>query len=157
MKKNNEAVVNEILLQNYDKYYRIAYGYVHNEADALDIVQEGAYKAIYKAEKLKQPQYADTWICRIMMNEAIEFLRKNKSNAVELEKCETGKEESYEDIDLRNAIEQLSPPEKTVVILRYFEDLSLEQVAQVAGENLSTVKSRLYRALGKLKLSMDEA
>lgn len=155
MKKVNEEVIHEMLLEHYDKYYRIAYGYVHNEPDALDIVQEGAYKAIFHSRKLKKPEYADTWICRIIMNEAIAFLRKNRRCQVGLEKCEMGTEQQYEDIDLRNAIEGLSPAEKTVVMLRYFEGMSLEQVAQTAGENLNTVKSRLYRALDKLKLSLD--
>lgn len=156
MKKDTEILVHEILLENYDKYYRIAFGYVHNEEDALDIVQEGAYKAIFYAEKLKQPEYADTWICRIMMNEAVEFLRKNDRNYVEFDTCEMGKSESYENIDLRNAIDALSQNERAVVQLRYFEEMSLQQVAQVVGENLSTVKSRLYRALSKLRISLEE-
>lgn len=157
VKKEKEKIIDELLLKNYEKYYRIAFSYVHNEADALDIVQEGAYKAIFHSEKLRKPEYADTWICRIIMNESVEYLRKNRANHVELEKCETGKEETYEDIDLRQAIDRLSDQERTVVVLRFFEDMSLEQIARAANENLSTVKSRLYRALGKLKLSLEEA
>lgn len=57
MKRDNETVISQVLLQNYNKYYRIAFGYVHNEADALDIVQEGAYKAIYHSDKLKKQEY----------------------------------------------------------------------------------------------------
>lgn len=156
MKKDKEMLVEEILLKNYDKYYRIAFGYVHEEQDALDIVQEGAYKAIFNAKKLKNEKFADTWICRIIMNEAVEYLRKNKRYFEDIETCTTGKEETYEDTDLREAMEKLSTKEKTVVMLRYFEDMSLEQVAQMVDENISTVKSRLYRALGKLKFTLAE-
>lgn len=156
VKKDNETIINEKLLENYQKYYRLAFGYVHNEADALDIVQEGAYKAIFHSDKLKQPQYADTWICRIMMNEAIEFMRKNRADTVEYSNCEAGMEETYEDVDLKNAIDGLSAAEKSIVMLRYFEGMTLEETARAAGENISTVKSRLYRALGKLKLSLEE-
>lgn len=60
----------------------------------------------------------------------------------------------YENIDLRAAMEKLSTKDKTVVMLRYFENMSLEQVADVLGENLSTIKSRLYRALGKMKVNL---
>lgn len=155
VKKDKEAIIHEKLVENYNKYYRIAFGYVHSEEDAMDIVQEGAYKAIFHAEKLKKTEYADTWICRIMMNEAIEFLRKNRRDYVELELCETGKEESYEDVDLKKAIDALPVKEKTVVQMRYFEEMSLEQIARMLNENLSTVKSRLYRALAKLKLSLE--
>ncbi len=155
MGNKNEAVINELLLTNYDKYYRIAYGYVHNETDALDIVQESAYKAIYHSDRLKKAEFADTWICRIVINEAMEFFRKNSRNYVEMDISDTGKEEKYTDIDLQRAIDRLSPEEKKVVLLRYFEDMSLNQVAEIVGENLNTIKSRLYRALDKLKISLD--
>lgn len=157
MRKNKEYIVNEMLLKNYEKYYRIAYGYVYNEADALDVVQEGAYKAILNADKLKKPEYADTWICRIMMNEALELLRRNKKNEPGYLDERSGREETYEDLDLKNAMERLSERDRMIVVLRYFEDMSLDQVAQAIGENLSTVKSRLYRALAKLRLSLEEA
>lgn len=155
MGNKNEAVINELLLKNYDKYYRIAYGYVHNEADALDIVQESAYKAIYHSDKLKKTEFADTWICRIVINEAMEFFRKRSRDYVEMDISDTGKEEKYTDIDLQRAIDRLSPEEKKIVLLRYFEDMSLNQVAEIAGENLNTIKSRLYRALNKLKISLE--
>ena len=56
-----------------------------------------------------------------------------------------------ERLDLYDAIARLSPPEQTVVKLRFFEDLKLEEIAQCTGTNLNTVKSRLYKALRKLK------
>lgn len=77
-----ENLINENLIKNYNKYYRLAYSYVHNESDAMDIVQEGAYKAILKSESLKSVEYIDTWIYRIMINEALGFLRKNKRKRV---------------------------------------------------------------------------
>lgn len=164
MEKDKELVINELLITNYEKYYRMAYSYVHNENDALDIVQESAYKVIFYAKKLKEIRYADTWICRIVINESIELLRRTRRY------CEDGFDENimgnhtsyetsnsqvgYESIDLKSAMEKLSTKDKTVVLLRYFEDMSLEQVADVLGENLSTVKSRLYRALGKMKVNL---
>lgn len=156
MRNNNEAVINELLLKNYEKYYRIAYGYVHNETDALDIVQESAYKAIYHSDKLKKTEFADTWICRIVINEAMEFFRKASRDYVGMDISDTGEEERYADIDLERAIDRLSPDEKNVVLLRYFEDMSLNQVAEIVGENLNTIKSRLYRALNKLKISLGD-
>lgn len=156
MKHTKEQVIEEALLKNYAKYYRMVFTYVRNEADALDVVQEGAYKAMSRANQLKKVSYVDTWICRIMLNEAKQFLRKNKQEYTDILETEIGIEERYEDIDLRRAIDQLSPLEKTTIVLRYFEDMSLEQVAEVLDENLNTVKSRLYRALGKLKITLSE-
>lgn len=156
MKQTKEKAVEAQLLTNYKKYYRMVFTYVHNETDALDIVQEGAYKAIYHADKLKEIEYLDTWICRIMLNEAKEFLRKNKREYEDILEVEIGKNEVYEDIDLRRAIDGLAPKEKAIVILRFFEDMSLEQVANVLQENQNTVKSRLYRALDKMKVRLSE-
>ena len=56
--------------------------YVHNEADAADIVQEGAYRAIKYCDALKNEAYASTWIYRIMLNEVFRFLGAKKRGYV---------------------------------------------------------------------------
>ena len=129
---------------------------MHNENDALDIVQESAYKAVKNSHTLKNPQYAGTWIYRIVINESISFLRKQKQNDTVLYETDGECEDRYSDIDLHQALEQLEVTDKTVIVLRYFEGLQLNQIAEVLDENLSTVKSRLYRSLKKLRVSMEE-
>lgn len=54
-------------------------------------------------------------------------------------------------IELKQALNKLTDKERAVIVLRYFEEMSLNDVAYILGENLSTVKSRIYRALEKLK------
>lgn len=154
-RNRKEQAVQNALLENYEKYYRLAYGYVHNEADAMDIVQEGAYKAILKSDSLKNLEYVDTWIYRIMINEAFSLLRQRRDIA-DMEEVNAAKEDSYANIDLQNAIEGLPPKDRTIVMLRFFEDKRLEEIAEILNENLSTVKSRLYRVMGKLKLVLGE-
>jgi len=153
--KTNDAVISEILTTEYAMFYRIAFSYVRSEADALDIVQESAYKAIYHANKLKRQEFAKTWICRIVINEAVSFLRKRTKEQTEPILAEVAAGEKEDMTDLRNALEKLSPEEKTVIILRFFEDMKLEEVAAVCKESVSTVKSRLYRTLKKLKLDLE--
>lgn len=153
--KTREKIVEEMLLQNYNKYYRLAYSYVHNEADASDIVQNGAYKAILKAETLKKKEFAGTWVYRIMLNEIFDFCRKEKQNTFAELPTDEGKEDIYEDVDLKKALNKLAPEEKAVVELRYYEDLKLEEIAELLNENLSTVKSRLYRCMKKLRLELE--
>ncbi len=152
--KEKETLIQELLVAQYEKYYRMAYSYVHSESDAQDIVQEAAYKAIYHAGKLKQQEFADTWICRIVINEAINYVKKNKKPYVDLEEADIGREAVYEDVDLKAAIDRLPPKDKTIIILRFFEEMSLEQIAQICNENVNTIKSRLYRTLKKLKLEL---
>ena len=154
--KDKETLIQDLLVGHYEKYYRMAYSYVHCESDAMDIVQEAAYKAIYHAEKLNTTEFADTWICRIVINEAITYIKKNKKPYAELEEIETGREEVYEDVDLRAAIDRLPVKDKTVIVLRFFEDMSLEQIAEICDENINTIKSRLYRTLRRLKLDLQD-
>ena len=151
-----EALVHECLVKNYEKYYRMAYSYVFCEQDAMDIVQEGAYRAILKSDLLKQPEYVDTWICKIVINEALRFLKKNKLASVDMESLpEQGKEDEVEDIDLQRALDKLDEQERAIVVLRYFEEEKLENIGKTTNLNVNTVKSRLYRAMDKLKKYME--
>lgn len=155
-KAKKEQKVEQVLLENYNSYYRLAYSYVHNEADAGDIVQNGAYKAILHSDSLKQEEYAATWVYRIMLNEIFRFLKKDKTISMDEIQVEYGKEDSYENVDLRNALNAMSMEDKAVIELKYFEDLKLTEIAEVLGENVNTVKSRLYRGLKKLRLELAE-
>ena len=147
-----EEVIHATLVKQYDKYYRLAFCYASNQEDAMDIVQEGACRAIAAAEQLKYPQFADTWVYRIMINTAREYLRRNRREVAAGEELpEEGREDTYEETDLYRALQQLDEKERTVVICKYFEDMTLDEIADTEKENVNTVKSRLYRALKKLR------
>lgn len=60
-------------------------------------------------------------------------------------------EENCDRIDLERALDSLAKKDKAVVLLRYFEDKKLEEIAEILNENVSTVKSRLYRSMKKLR------
>ena len=151
-----EALIHECLVNHYEKYYKIAYSYTFDEQDAMDVVQEGAYRAILKSGSLKQPEYADTWICRIMINEALRFLTKNRGRTVELSEApEQGEPDRMPDPDLKAALTALDEKDRAIVVLRYFEEEKLETIGQMLDLNVNTVKSRLYRAMDKLKKYME--
>ncbi len=154
-KRTKEKIVEEILLRDYDKYYRLAYSYVKNEMDAGDIVQNGAYQAIRKAHTLQKEEYAATWIYRIMLNEIFKSYREKSTEDIDQMAEVIGQEDSYQNVDLERALNSLSKEDKAVVELKYFEEMKLSEIAKVLGENLSTVKSRLYRSLKKLKLELE--
>lgn len=146
-----EKIIEDVLTENYRQLYRLAYGYVRNEEDALDIVQESAYKAIREADKLKTPAFAKTWIYRIVINTAISQLRKRR-DMVSLDEAETlSVYAQYKNSDLQNALASLTEEQKTLILLRFFEDRKLEEIAEMTDENVNTVKSRLYRTLRELK------
>ncbi len=148
-----KQIVEEMLIENYARYYKLAYSYVQNEIDAQDIVQEGAYKAILNCHSLKNDAYAGTWIYRIMINEALTHFRKKEREFIGIDDLPESAADTYQDIDLYHAIDTLEPLDRSILILRYFEELKLEQIAQITQQNLNTIKSRLYRSLKKLRLT----
>ena len=82
--KKQKELIEQIILENYNQYYRLAYGYTHHAEDACDIVQNGAYKALKGCNTLKQPEYAKTWVYRIMLNECFEHMRQPKNLTFQL-------------------------------------------------------------------------
>ncbi len=157
--KGMQQKVEDAVLNSYETMYRIAYTYVKNEEDALDIVQESAYKAIRNCGQVKKERYIQTWLCRIVINTSMDFLRKTQREFPIEELYEVNEPEitdQYEDFDMTRAMNTLTERERAVVILRYFEDKKLEDIAYILNANLSTVKSLLYRSLKKLKLEMVE-
>lgn len=152
-----EEKIAEILCEKYNSYYRMAYSFVRNELDAEDIVQEGAYKAIKNSDSLKNIEYASTWVYRIMMNEIYRFTAGKKVLSLDDTLLQdSGCEDKYEDIDLKRALKSMSNSDRAVIQLKYFEELKLDEIAKVLGENVSTIKSRLYRGLKKLKVELEK-
>ena len=143
--------VEEALLSNYEAYYRLAYSYTGNEADALDIIQESAYQAIRNAGSLKKPEFAGTWIYRIVVNTALDLLRKKKRLAPEEELSGSWTEDRIPDPDLAAALKELPEKDRTLLLLRFFEELSFSGISEILGENENTVKTRYYRLLERLR------
>lgn len=158
--KKKEQLVEETILKKYNSYYRLAYSYVHSESDAEDIVQNTAYKALRACRELRQPEYVETWLYRILLNEIFRVLKQPENFSYEEFVEKTGNEgesveDVYEDIDLKRVIDSLPEKDKMVVELRFFEDKKLEDIAFVLEENVNTVKSRLYRSLKKMRIMLE--
>lgn len=152
----------EYVRQHQRDFYRLAYGYLHEQEAALDAVQEALEKALRGLSKLREPQYMRTWFYRILVNECLTALRKRKRELLPFtpEQLENLAEEPLANraqiLDLYAALDRLEPRLKTVVFLRFFEDMKFADIAQVTATNLNTVKSRMTAALGKLRISIEE-
>ncbi len=157
----HKGLIEQTILEKYNHYYRLACSYTHNEDAAKDIVQNGAYKALRNHHTLKDPQFAETWLYRIMLNECFQYMRQPKHISYEsiLEDggAELGStEDTYANIDLQKAIDMLPEKDKAIVILKYFEGKKLEEISAILGENTNTVKSRLYRSMKKLRSALED-
>lgn len=146
------------LIENREKFYRLSYTYVRNENDALDVVQSAMLKALENYKSIKNTSAINTWFYKILVNENLQYLKKkNREICAEDENLDVPFFENYnENIDLYEKIKFLPTHTQTIIILHYFEDLSLEDIAKITDTNLSTVKSRLYAGLKKLKIIIKE-
>lgn len=138
----------------------MAFGYMKNEQDALDAVHDAVVKILQNRSQVKSPEYFETWAYRILINECLMALRRQKKvvylqedDSLEDSTDRTGKQEEY--VDLYHSMDRLPAKLKTVVLLRFFEDMPFDKIAEVTGDNINTVKSRLYKALKLLKLDLE--
>jgi len=124
-----------------------------------NVVQESIVKALAKSDTLRRPEYLKTWFYRILLNESMNHHRRAK-RLVPLEdtllETPVPARDPGERLDLYDAIERLDWKEQTVVRLRFFEDMKLEEIARVTNTNLNTVKSRLYKSLRRLRELTEE-
>lgn len=148
-----------ILFQQFEvDIYRMAYVYVENREDALDIVQETAYKSFSKIKTLKNPQYIKTWLIRIAINIALSHLRREKKvvpiKPVYAEMLPANEKDISLQITLNDLIEGLNEKEKSVVMLRFYRDHTIKEISEILDIPLGTVKTMLYRALEKLRVQV---
>lgn len=149
------------LMKNYKVYlYKTAYSYVKNEDDALEILQECTYKAMINIIKLKNPSYFKTWITRIVINCSLDFINKSSNicslnDEVEIKVINTSISID-EKLDLYNAIDLLRDKYKTVIILKYFNDMTIENISNVMEIPENTVKTYLKRAKDSLSKILRE-
>lgn len=159
LNRKTEKILIHCITEHKENVYRLAYSYVKNKDDALDIVQDSIYKAMTNLDHLKNPDSVKSWFYRIVVNTALDCLRKNnKDQTMDPELIEAYSpvvEDSYTDIDLNQTLESLPDKYRSVIILRYFEDLKIDEVAVVLDENINTIKTRLYQALQILRVKLN--
>ncbi|MBR7147900.1 MAG: sigma-70 family RNA polymerase sigma factor [Firmicutes bacterium] len=157
---NKRHLLETFLNDNLDRAYRLAYTYTKEAAAAEDVVSDSVVKALANIDTLQKPEMIKSWFFRIVVNTALSWLRKEKrlvyfEGPEQMEQILPGKEDSS-DLTITEFLDLLEPKYRTVIVLRFFEDLSLQEIAEVTGENLNTVKTRLYRGLKLLRMEMEE-
>jgi len=141
-----------------ERLYRAAYLYLGSEADALEAVDEAVFKALQALKQLRQEEFFESWITRILINTCHKELRRRKwfSPGGETALPESAGPDAYDHLPLREAIGHLPEDLRAVVILRYFTGLTLEETARSLGVPRGTVATRQRRALQLLRLELGE-
>ena len=157
MDVTKEEILTQFLIETQDRSYRLAYSLLHDREDALDAVQTAACRALERRDGLRDPGAVRTWFTRILVNACQDILRR-RSRVVPFPEEEPGREDPEPpDESLARRVDALPAEVGTVIRLRFYEELTLKEIGQVTGQNLSTVKSRLYAGLKKLRVAMEGA
>lgn len=164
-KEGDQKAYAEIMQRYKDSIYFMALKMVNNKDDAMDLTVETFAKAFENLDKYKSEYAFSTWLFRIATNNSIDFIRKKRLNVISLDTLfEEEGEDKYlqvraeglnpEEISIRkqeseklkNMVEQLPLRYRTLIILRYYDELSYEEIAQQMDIPLGTVKAQLFRA-----------
>lgn len=167
----NQLAFEQLFDKYRDKVFSIAFRFVRNREDALEVTQEVFLRVYLGLSKFKTRSKFFTWLYRITVNRAIDFTRSRKIQPVAgletstldswtgshqpgrpppADPVELAQEKELEH-HLRDAVDRLSPKHRAVFVLHASEKLSYSQIAEVLGINIGTVMSRLFYARKKLQ------
>lgn len=136
------------------KLYRTALCYLGSEARALDALDEAVYKGLCALGKLRQTEYFDTWLTRILLNECHRE-QKRQGRLVPIEQAETLTAEQLDNLSLKQALLRLPEDLKRLVVLRFFAGYTQAETAEILDIPQGTVGTRQQRALRLLRLELE--
>jgi len=147
---NSKEQFSQLVMKHRNSLFFTAKSILKNDTDAEDAVCNAILKAFENFSQLREKEYFKTWITRIVINEAYTICRKNK-NLQSFEEMVT--EPSYSDYhdEMWEIVNSLDEEFRTVIILFYYNDMPLKDIAEHLNIAQGTVKSRLNRGRNKLK------
>lgn len=174
-KEGHVSSFEELISVHQQKVYNIALRMLANEQDAFDASQEVFIKVYKNLDKFQENSSFSTWLYRITTNTCLDMIRKNKDkkndisidSQVEFEDGEASfqLEDKNADVEeeilkkerrqaLYEAIQQLNDEHKKMIVLRELQGMSYQEIAEITGANIGTVKSKINRARISLKNSL---
>lgn len=150
---DKEALL-KLIMSEKDNYYKLAFVYMKNEPDALDILQEMIVVLYKEIPKLKKLDSFYSWSKTILVNLCKKELSKRKKyESINLENVpeENTFNESENKIYLKSLIENLNDNQKEVIRLRYYLDYTYEEISEIMKIPLGTVKSRINKGINKIR------
>ncbi len=154
--KGNKKAFEKLIQHHYERIYRTAYLYVHNEADALDVVQEACYQAYKSISSLRNPEYFTTWFIRIVIRCSAHMIKK-RDNIIPMGEEILANLPGESNLNMEVSSELLEKVQKlklnyrTAIILFYYHDYSIKTISSVMEIPENTVKTYLSRGKAELK------
>ncbi len=147
------------LVDHYKSYaYTIALKIVGNRPEAEEVAQDSFVKAYHYLKGFNRQAKFSTWLYRIVFNTAISQKRKNKQQFVDIEnklieateRADAGSEKEDKEVFIAQAMARLNEADRLAIQLFYIREFSLEEVADLMGQQVNTVKVRIHRARQRL-------
>jgi RNA polymerase sigma-70 factor (TIGR02954 family) len=154
--KGDDEAFFQLISINKTQLYKIAFSYLKNEIEALEAIQEVTFRAYKAIKKVKQASYFNTWLIRIMINYCIDEQRKRKRVIFAEKEIATTNEDSSTNIVVQDAVYQLKANYQKVIVLKYYQDLTVQQIAMVLEKPEGTIKTWLHKALKQLKSILEK-
>ncbi|WP_254846845.1 sigma-70 family RNA polymerase sigma factor [Oceanobacillus sojae] len=156
------AAFEELLFLEEQMLYYKALSYVNNKQDALDAIQETSCKAFLAIGQLRNPEYFSTWLFRILIRKCYQLLKERKQIIPYEEnelfiRLESNQEKEIESFHLSEALSKLKTSYQTSIILFYYHDLSIQDIAEIMEKPAGTIKTYLRRAKKKLKTEIERS
>lgn len=153
--KGSRQAFEALFLLEKDYMYKLAFMYMKNRDDAMDLVQNCILKCMISIEDLKEPKFFRTWMTKIMMNCAkTEWGKRGRYDLLEGEDVFINEDReitSEEMLDLYRAIDYLGYPYRDIIIHHYFVGAKLAEIAQMLDMPVGTVKVYHSKAKKRLK------
>jgi RNA polymerase sigma-70 factor (ECF subfamily) len=157
----------KVLVERHQHYvYTLSYRIMGNKEDAEEVAQDAFVKAFKALEGYQGQAKFTTWIYRIAMNTAISYKRKKKIPLETLEEYkqfdmgEIGKMDEYKRLEqkkfLQLAFNKLLPDDVSVLTLFYFKELSLDEMSEITGIGVNTLKVKIFRARKRLSIALSK-
>lgn len=158
-KEGDDSAFQVLLEPMLDHAYRLACGMLHDHQAAEDAVQEAALKAWRKLAHLREDSEMRPWFLGIVANECRSY-RRSRWSAVIRSVLPEGTAESREDailsgIEVRRALNAMDRRKRLVLVLHWYLDLPLAEIATITGTSMHGAESRLLRATQELKRRME--
>ncbi len=151
----DRAAFADMITAEYSAAFRLAFALLHDVNAAEDAVQEAAFKAWRKIEQLREGSSFRPWLLGIVANECRSTIRRRWWSVLRVAEVRSTATEDSTDLlaslELRAALKRLSHDERVILILRYYVDLSYDEIGQQFGVSPKAARTRTERALKRLR------
>jgi RNA polymerase sigma factor (sigma-70 family) len=132
--------------------YRLALTMLGRPADARDVVQDATLRAWRRIDRVRRRESLRSWYMAIVVNQCRSWRRTRWWSVLTLPDVRGSQEDGdWVDLELREAVRALSPSDRAAIYLHFYLDLTVEEVAASLGIGPAAARSRIYRAVGRIR------